>query len=915
MPIDDVHNDWFQRIDHDLNFLMNCLREVLEELGEKELARILPWLDESTIAEPAKKTAFGVIDRELQVLSIAFQLLNLVEESAAVQARRFGETLHGPLYEPGHWGQSLVRLAKRGLTEEDIARQLRHIHVDVVLTAHPTEAKRPIVLKQHRELFSLMQRLDNSKWTERERNDFKELIKVVLERLWRTGEIFLEKPDVESELAHVLDYFRMVFPSVLPELDKRLREAWVDTGYDPKRIRRASQLPRITFGNWVGGDRDGHPLVTPKITAQTLKQLRLSAIDGLREQLDQLYNAMSLSNLFQGPPETFVQAIKARRAVIGASTSPYARPLAHEPWREYVGLIIAGLPTGKSSHATHYRRPEEVREDLRQLRLALETVGAQRLVESDVRPIERYLDVFGFHTAALDIRQNSEFHDQALVELCAAAGIDLSDFPAWTEAQRRAFLNQELKSLRPLAPRGAVLGEKAANVLDTYQVLAAHLKAHGPAGIGSLIISMTRGLSDLLVVFVLAREVGLLTMSLEGSICLLPVVPLFETIEDLQRSAGIIDEFLAHPIAIRSLKAHNAADPVQQVMVGYSDSNKGAGIFASHWYLHRAQDALSTVARKHGVRLQFFHGRGGTFSRGAGPTHRFMESLAHGSFSGSLRMTEQGETIAQKYGNPRTALYNLELLVAGATVTALKHQLPKEIDQEMLGLGERLSNYSSEAYKDLLESDGFIQFWAEATPIDALEQSFIGSRPSRRTGKRNLNDLRAIPWVFSWIQARYYLTGWYGIGTALERLLLEDPKAFALLQSRVKDWPFMRYVIYNAETSLASADLGLMREYAALVTDPGIRETYYNRIAGEYRRVEETINRLFGAPRLERRPRMEKTLAMREDGLLFLHRRQIALLREWRMLRNEGNETEANAMVPSLLLCINAIASGERTTG
>jgi phosphoenolpyruvate carboxylase len=464
-----------------------------------------------------------------------------------------------------------------------------------------------------------------------------------------------------------------------------------------------------------------------------------------------------------------------------------------------------------------------------------------------------------------------------------------------------------------LAPRGARLGAKAQEILETYTVIADHLAGHGPEGLGALIVSMTRDVSDLLTVYVLAREAGLLRQTEHGIACMLPVVPLFETAEDLQRSPRILADFLDHPITRASLELRGRA--VQQVMLGYSDSNKSSGLFASHWNLHMAQYFLSDAAKERGVHLQFFHGRGGTNSRGAGPTHRFMDSLANNSLSGSLRITEQGESIAQKYGSTPTAAYNLELLLAGTAATTLRHTIPYERNARRIALGDRLSELSEAAYRELVGMDGFLAFWGEATPIDALEHSYIGSRPARRTGRRTLEDLRAIPWVFSWLQSRYYLPAWYGLGTALARLEQADAAAFDFVRESAQHWPFMRYVLYNAETSLASADLEIMRDYAGLVRDASVRERFYQIISDEYRRTETQIDRIFGAPRAQRRPRMQATLDLRDAALRTLHHRQIALLRTWRAHRAGGDETAANALLPSLLLSINAIASGERTTG
>jgi phosphoenolpyruvate carboxylase len=903
-----ILDQWFEKIDADIAFLTGCFAEVLQEVGETELAQALPWRggSETTASIPDGRT-----DRELQMLSIAYHLLNLVEENAAEQARRERENAFGMQYEPGLWGHGLRALLERRDGVKEIARGLEDVQVEVVLTAHPTEAKRPAVLRQHRDLFDEFSQLENTVWTEQERRAIRDNIKVILESLWRTGEMYLEKPDVLTELEHVIDYFRSVFPEAVTVLRRRWRDAWQQAGLSIDDLPQG--YPQLTFGNWVGGDRDGHPLVTAKTTRETLRRLRMAALDTLQERLEDLGERLTLSDLFQAPPESLRDALDDLRGSLSAEVAEPKFP--REPWREYVRLVTAKVAATRAGKRGGYKRPSELAADIQVLGDSLSAVGASRLTHAEAGPVLTHLETFGFHLAALDIRQNSDFYAKAAGQLLHAAGADDWDYASWDVAKRRAFLKRELESLRPLAPRGVQVGPEAQATLDCFQVVAGHINSHGPAGIGSFIVSMTRDVTDLWLVYLFAREVGLLQPRDGGLCCIVPIVPLFETLDDLERGAGILREFMQHPISRCTRQTEAAGGPTQQVMVGYSDSNKDAGLFASQWALNRAQRALSEVGDEEGVRILFFHGRGGTFSRGAGPTHRFLESLPAGSMRGAIRLTEQGEVIAQKFGNLPTAVFNLELLLAGVTVTALKHSERVDEDSNYVELCERLSKYSSDAYRQLIAAPGFMEFWAHATPIDALEQSFIGSRPARRTGARTLEDLRAIPWVFSWTQARYYLSGWYGVGSALTRMKETDSAAFVRLRDNIGAWPFVRYVLNNAETSLASADLELMAQYATLVPDEDVRNAFLERIGDEFRKTEAMLDACFGAPRAERRPRLVKTLAMRADGLRRLHTHQIALLRAWREHRDNGRTAEADAMVPSLLLSINAIAGAERTTG
>ncbi len=913
------------KIDADLEFLVQCFREVLIELGEEALTNLLP-------PTPREKSPAPLPPRASQALSIVFQLLNLVEENAAQQAMRTRENAYGPGAESGLWGRELSALRKERISADAIIESFSVQSVEPVLTGHPTEAKRWAVLDQHRQLYLLLVELENQMYTAAERARIRDQIKVVLEQLWRTGEILVTKPDVTSERRNVLYYFRERFPDVLDRLDQRLLQSWEHSGYAAERPLRHSEMPNIRFGSWVGGDRDGHPLVTADVTAETLREFRESAMIIFDERLAEVQRRLGLSVYSQEVPEILRKRIVSLTRAMGETATEVFQTHQEEPWRQMLGLMRLRLDLpGRPRSAQTYETPAQLAEDLKTISASLEAIGAQRLDRFQIAPLRRHLQTFGFHLAVLDIRQNSAFHDRAVSQLLTLAGINSAPFLDGDEASRQAFLTAELQSLRPCARPDAVAGEEAEAVLSVLNVARRHIDAHGRAGLGALIVSMTRGLSDLLAVYFLAREAGLLRATPEGPICLLPVVPLLETIEDLEAGPQILKEFLAHPITQRSLpyqaptlgeyfragQVPEAAAlaqfgrPIQQLMLGYSDSSKDGGILASQWALRRAEQQLIAVATDAGVQVRFFHGRGGTVSRGAGPTHRFLESLPAGSLETGLRVTEQGETIAQKFTNPRTATYNLELLMAGSIAQSLKPRATK--DRTALSeIFSTLSRTSRVAYRELLEDADFIAFYRQATPIDALEISRIGSRPSRRTGQPTLDDLRAIPWVFSWNQSRFYLPGWYGVGTALARLRTEDAVAHEYLKNHYNEWAFMNYVLVNIETGLASTHESIMADYAEMVEDSAIRRRLFRTIRDEFQRTSKELNEILGGDLPSRRPRFWKTLQQRNDPLQILHREQIRLLRAWRA---ESNRRAAEALVPELLLSINAIASGLRTTG
>ncbi|MBB5353299.1 phosphoenolpyruvate carboxylase [Haloferula luteola] len=902
---DQLRREGFEQIDETLATLIDCLGEALKSLGEDALLPYLPWSGTVPEDHPPEGTQ--------QLYSIGFQLLNMVEERVAAGIRREREKTLGADSIRGLWPRALKDMSAMGLAPQEIIEVLRDVDVQPVLTAHPTEAKRSSVRERHRALYDELVRSEYPKYTEREQRRIRARMVTALETLWRTGEIHLVRPDLFRELRDAIHYLRDLFPHALNRLDLHFTEAWRDAGFPMETLRAAENVPRLSFGTWIGGDRDGHPLVTPEVSRETLGMLRKAALQLLHRELLTLGTQLTLSRQLNEVPDELETRIDELTFTLGdesVSTALHNR-FHEEPWRHLAALMAARLER-QIEGLPGYAGPEAFGEDLRLLGESISTTGCTHIDEQYIRPLRQKLDIFGFHLATLDVRQNSEFHDQAIAQLLTAAGVaDGENYAKWPEEERLALLESELKSPRPFLHDTASAGEQADLVLDAYRVLGDEIALHGKQGLGALIVSMTRQLSDLLGVFLLAREAGLMESTADGPICPLEVVPLFETMDDLERAPGILDAYLSHDF----VKRRGAS--TQQVMLGYSDSNKDCGILTAAWSLHRAQEALTSTAVNHGIRLRFFHGRGGTISRGAGPTHWFMAALPHGSLTGSFRMTEQGETIAQKYANLANATYNLELLLAGTAITTAHHRQAAPAPDPADPFVPALSSASQHAYQQLLHSPGFIDFYRQATPIDALENSRIGSRPARRTGKKghSIADLRAIPWVFSWTQARFYLPGWFGVGSALEELKTSDPGQFAALKAALPHSAFLSYTLTNVETNLASANLDLMRSYADLVADEELRERFMAIIVAEFERTRTLLADLFDGDMRARRPRMTKTLDIREAPLRVLHRQQVELLAQWRELVAAERDSEAEAMFPKLLLSINAISSGLRTTG
>lgn len=906
----------------DLEFLLVALDEVLRENGDSDVAAYIPWIRATDTFDADKFT-----DKHIQLYSLIFQLMNMVEINGEVQSRRKKDNDDESAQVTGSWAENLKRLKELGIGDEKIARLLPEINVEPVLTAHPTEAKRATILEHHRELYLLLVQRENQMYTKKEQSEIRNEIKLALYRIWKTGEIFTEKPDVPSELRNVLHYLTNVFPEVLPVVDKRFRQAWAEAGFDPKYIRKARNWPKISFGNWVGGDRDGHPFVTDSVTKQTLEALRLHALIVLNRKLTGLVRQISFTYSYKECHWKMRERIDHMVADLGDRGKEALERNKGEVFRQFVNLILHKLPIDtKRGHATEllqgpgsYKNEQEVLDDLELLQTALIDFGATTVAYTDINDAIRLVETFGFHLAHLDIRQNSQFHEKALLQLLEASSLNPEKFEQLDSEHKLKFINTELKSIRPFTHPNMKLGENAQAVLGCYRVVAEHIEKYGINGLGSLIVSMTRDLADLLTVYIMAREAGLILKTSDGLVCPLPIVPLFETIEDLERSPKILDEFLSHPLTRNSLKyrskTHPSRSKVQQVMVGYSDSNKDGGILASQWNLYKAQTRLIEVGEKHGVKIRFFHGKGGSISRGAGPVHYFIKSLPTNSVNGDIRITEQGETIAQKYANKINAAYNIELLMASATGRTIIDKIKKKEDFPFFNLMENLSNESKTRYLELVRGEGFIDYFKTSTPIDAIESSKIGSRPSRRTGSNTIQDLRAIPWVFSWNQSRYNMTSWYGVGSTISMLMSEKKKEFEMLKGAMMHDDFIRYVFTNVDTSLAATDASIMQRYAKLVQDKKLMTKYFGMFEHELAETRNIMLALLGKTFEERRPQHYYSNVLRASILTNLHLKQIDLLKQWRNEKAQGDHQAADTTLMVLLLTINAIAGALRNTG
>ena len=904
MTTEILQKEGLKKIREDYQYLITLFKEMLVKIGEKDLAEGLP-IDNFSV----KKTINYSNEKFTQAIGMCFELLNLVEENAATQYRRKSETQFGIASTKGSWGCTLDQWKTEGINESKIAEKIREVKVVPVLTAHPTEAKRLTVIDIHRELYLLLVKKENPNWSTSEQSRLKQEITSLMERWWRTGEIYLEKPRLEDERNNLMHYFNNVFPEAVRLTDQRLKDAWVEMEFSPELLEWPEHFPLIQFGSWVGGDRDGHPFVTPEFTASTLRLHRSLMLKMLQKHLVDLAGKLSFSSFQNEISPKFLIELEEKAILFGSKGEKALKRNPSEPLRQYINLLLVQLNnTIKDSftlgEGSYFKSSDDLAMELKKLRELLINLGAVQIAKQWLFPIERSVQCFGFHLTKLDIRQNSEYHEKVISQLLVASGFNDSDYGSWDEEKRLAFLNEELKSKRPFLVEGVSCGVEADNVLGYLREVKTYIDLCGTEGIGSVIVSMTRSLSDLLVVYLLLREVGLQDAGL-------PVVPLLETVDDLIAGPEILTSFLKHPIVEK--QRLNSESFVQEVMLGYSDSNKDGGILTSRWNIYKAEEKLTKAANEFDVKLCFFHGRGGTISRGGGKIHRFLDSMPPGSMSGQIKMTVQGESIANLFANRLTATYNLEMFVAGTARQSMIEE-SKVIEEKRDRIMDEIVEFTRETYRKLLDHPNFIEFYTAVTPIDVLEQSKIGSRPVRRTGQRSLEDLRAIPWVFSWNQSRFNISGWFGTGTALVEFQKKYPDDFEQLKLLAKDWPFLKYSLIQIESNLLNSDIEIMNAFADFVENPKIKQELMNLILNDYDNCLDEIEEIMETSAEVRRISKLDDNKLRNNSLRALHEIQIDYLTKWRNLK-DSNSKEGDGYLMLLLLLVNALSGGLKGTG
>lgn len=893
----------YQKINDDRRFIIDCYLEMLSRIGENEVINLI---ENNNFVSFEDETVTNV--RIVQSLSIYFQILTLVEENAATQYRRLLENQDKSFSIRGSWAEAFHLWKEQGIGEEEMLQSISETKIIPVLTAHPTESKRITVIEIHRELYLLLVQRENTSLSKLEKIELRENIIALFERWWRTGEIYLEKPDIRDERNNIIYYLSNIFPTVLEKSDQQLKNSWAEAGLNPESLKNPNLFPSIKLGSWVGGDRDGHPFVTPLITKETLELQRKKALELIKKQLIKAVIKLSITSFNDNIIQKLAENIDKKHKELGLQGEKCIQRNPHEPYRQYLNLVISKLDNTISNnfidYNTSYKSSKDLKKDIEFLREILTENGLKNIADNTLFNIERTIDCFGFHLAKLDIRQNSAFHDKAISQILKSIDEIDYDFENWAEEKRVALLNKLLDNHATIIEKTLNYGEEADNVLECYRTVNQHISLYGSEGIGSFIVSMTRSLSDLLVVYFLMKETQLLNTKIK-------VVPLFETIEDLQNGPTILNEFLNHHL---TKERNNKIGFTQEVMLGYSDSNKDGGTISSKWNLYKAEQKLTEIGKKNNVIVYFFHGTGGTISRGGGKYHRFLESMPNNTVNGTLKITIQGETIAQQFGNPLTATYNINALTSGVAKQSIQSKYNSENCNFPMQIMEYLSQESYKHYREIIETPGFINFYSKVTCIDVLEKSKIGSRPARRTGTRTLNDLRAIPWVFSWNLSRFALTGWYGLGSALQKLKTEKPDDFEILKKNIDKWPFFKFLMIQTETNLILSNSEIMNLYAELEDNTVERQVFMSKIFTDMENGIKLLEELFEEQAINRREGQYDSLKWRKEKLKTLHILHIKYLKIWRTM-NDDNMIKKESILTKLLSIINSISSGLKNTG
>ena len=895
-----------------IHLLGDILGEVISELESPQI-----FATEERIRAAAKERRGGNTDAAKQLeadvealdvdaaravsaaFTAYFDLVNLAEEHQRVQQLRERESMLSPEPLNESVGDAIASLKKEGVTDEQMQALLDQIFIELVLTAHPTEARRRTVTSKIQRLAHLLGEISSERYTPREREETRSAIHAEIASLWLTDRDRTVQPAVTDEVRTGLYFVENVFWDAVPTLYEDLERALTLHYPDVE-----PPLTWLRLASWMGGDRDGNPNVTHVVTAETLRLHRGLAVEKHRRTLQELSRRLSVSSRRLSPSPELIAWIDSRRPLPEHVAFIEERYPA-EPYRLVLSLLANDLAEASRDDMTARlleRTPHQARIRIQDLRTPLELIAANlpaSLQEDEIETALRQLDVFGLHSMRLDLREDSSRLNGTLDETLRALNVT-SNFAAMPEDERLDLLARLLGSDLPDLSAQPGITAATAETWSLFQLIKRVRDVYGADLLGPFVISMCQSAADVLSVLLLARWMG----CDEG----LQIVPLFETIEDLRAAPAIFESLLELPIYREHLVTCNDE---QMIMIGYSDSNKDGGYVMSNWALYQGQENITKVAQKHNIVLTIFHGRGGTIARGGGPANRGIRAQPPGSVNGRFRLTEQGEVIAARYSNLALAHRHLEQLVHAVLVASSPARAKAEMPTTWRAAMDKMSEAAHKMYRGLVyENPKFIEFWQMATPLDEIKRLHIGSRPAARGKSSEVTKIRAIPWVFSWMQSRFNLPGWFGLGSAL--VAIKDER---LLREMYEGWPLFNTILNNAEMSLLKADMGIASLYVDLVPDKKLGREMFRAIRAEYDRTRDVVLSISGhAHLLEEEPVTQHAVQLRNPYVDPLNYIQVEMLRRIRALADQESE-EAQSIREVISITINGIAAGLRNTG
>ncbi len=832
--------------------------------------------------------------------ALYFDLVNLAEENQRVDELRQRETsLSGQKPLPESIREAVGMFKAQGVSREEMALLLSQLSIELVLTAHPTEAKRRTLLSKLQRIAELLRQIDQNGLLPRELDTLRGAIRAEIMAIWLTDRARTAKleatDEVRTGLYHVDEFFWELLPRIYTDLDAALREHYPGLSAPPNWLR---------LGSWIGGDRDGNPNVTAAVTAETLRLHRGLAVEKHRAALQEAGRSLSLSSRRVPPPAPLTAWIESRRP-LPAHAAFLEKRYAAEPYRLAISLLADDLAQASKDDMTARllsREPHSARIQVSDLSEPLDIIARAippALAEGSLRHVRRQVDIFGLWAARLDIREESGRLNAALGELLRALG-EATNFEALPPPARTGLLTHLLAQPTPQLAQNPGVTRQTAETLALFQLIARVRDIYGPDLLGPFIISMTHSPADVLTVLLLARWTGC-DAGLE-------ITPLFETIDDLRGAPGMLSDLFGLPAYRQHLETCAAR---QVVMIGYSDSNKDGGYLSANWNLYEAQENIARACREHAVKLTFFHGRGGTVARGGGPANRAIRAQPPGTVAGRFRLTEQGETITARYANPALGYHHIQQL-ASAVLLASNPRKADALPEAWRGVIAEISEAARRTYRGLVyETPGFLGYWQAATPLDELTRLQLGSRPAaRQPGQAAVTKIRAIPWVFSWMQSRFNLPGWYGLGSGLTDS--EDP---GLLREMYAGWPFFTSLLDNAEMSLLKADMQIAALYAALAGSLPQSASIFATILAEYERTRDVVLAITGhANLMDGEPTTQRSIHLRNAYIDPLNFIQVEMLRRLRALP-DPESSEAADLREVVIVTINGIAAGLRNTG